>query len=273
MCADDYIVTWSSGEATCGSCSQAGSHTLPIIVGSIIVVGAAAIAFVCHKSGLAKQVKKVYRVGSVKLRLLFFAAQVISSFVSISSETGDKKKLPEPATTVAAALGATNLDLLSFISLRCLLPATDFYTTLLFKTTSPFALIVLLFLFPLVLQIVRKKPGGEGESRKAWWHTSAQYSLILLELVLPSTATTIGYTLACGAFLQTPCGGGGSISYRYNAIHRQVRRWVASASRFITGVRWFTAPHSLGDLRIDYGRDIPNRRVNVVVLCAAMARA
>ena len=147
-----------------------------MIYGTLIVIVGGLIVCLCKMKRFKKKVMKLYRIGKVKLRTIFFVFQVISSFASISKDTGAQVKYPQPAASVAAAMGAANLDLFSFVSLRCMLPDTHFYTNLLIKTTTPFAVIALLFTYPLVHRASRKP------YQKAW-QTSARLSLFMLELV------------------------------------------------------------------------------------------
>ena len=195
-----------------------------MIYGTLIVIVGGLIVCLCKMKRFKKKLMKLYRIGKVKLRTIFFVFQVISSFASISKDTGAQVKYPQPAASVAAAMGAANLDLFSFVSLRCMLPDTHFYTNLLIKTMAPFAVIALLFTYPLVLRASRKP------YQKAW-QTSARLSLFMLELVLPSTTTTIGQTLACDHFdngwflraqLTIPCDGS-----------RRRKVWVTYASLMI----------------------------------------
>ena len=161
--------------------------------------------------------RKLYAIGAVKWRCIFFTAQVIASFSSISSETGEKVPFPDPAGTFAAALGISNLDVFSFISLRCMLPETNFYTMLLIKTIGPFCFITMLFCIPLACYIAQRP------HRQAW-HTSARLSLLCLEVALPSITTTIVQTLICdqydnGSFLRA------ELSCACDDSHRR-EKWV-----------------------------------------------
>jgi hypothetical protein len=129
---------------------------------------------------------KIYRTGAVKLRILLFTAQIISSFTSISEETGAKTKYPQPAANVAGALGIANFGIFSFVSLRCMVPNTNFYTRLFMRTTTPFAIMALLFTYPLALRLLRKP-------HQAALKSSMRLSMLMLEVILPSTSTIIGY--------------------------------------------------------------------------------
>lgn len=193
MCDDNYLETWA-GDRACTRCNKGGSYTpLIVLLGSITFIGLAIAACTMKFYGLKRKLKKLYRTGAVKWRVLFFASQVISQFASISGSTGEKRKYPQPAATVAAVLGMANVEVFSFVSLRCVFPDTHFYTNLLFKTLGPFAAIALLWIYPLVCRILRK------DSRSAW-HFSARMSLIFLEIIVPSTTTSIVQALACEKF-------------------------------------------------------------------------
>ena len=219
VCADGYLLTWSR-EPICKPCGESENYVPLIIFGVGLVVVGGALGVVFYACNLKATAEALYAIGAVKGSVLFFTLQVISNFAQISSQTGDKKTYPEPAASVASALGIANLDVFSFVSLRCMAPDTHFYTTLLFKTVGPFAIIALVFFYPL---IKRGDPAA--------WRTSARYSLIFLELILPSTTTTIGQTLSCekfddGYFLRA------QLSVACDASNRR-RSWVAFASFMI----------------------------------------
>jgi len=84
------------------------------LIPSITLLVVVVLLIVCiRRVGKIKTLKKNFqnmkRVGSEQKKILFFMAQVISSFVSISNNTGEKKQHPQPASSVANALGAANL--------------------------------------------------------------------------------------------------------------------------------------------------------------------
>ena len=93
----------------------------------------------------------------------------------------------------AGALGASNLDVLGFVPIGCVFPDTDFYFHVLIKTVGPVCLIFLLWLYP-GFYLVRRSPHGEAT------RFAAQYSLYLLELLLPSISTTLSQALVCTRF-------------------------------------------------------------------------
>ena len=215
-CKDDYLRTWS-GTPKCARCDQSKVYVPLILLGGCAVFVGTAVACLSKIDRIKTTAQKLYVIGVVKWRYIFFTCQVISSFQSISSETGEKTPFPDPAGTFAAALGVSNLDVFSFISLRCMVPETNFYTVLLVKTVGPFCFIALLFCYPLACCIARRP------HRQAW-QTSARFSLLCLEIVLPSITTTIVQTLVCdsydnGSFLRaelsTACD---------DSLHR--KKWV-----------------------------------------------
>ena len=151
VCDDNYLETWA-GYRACQPCGDGGSYVpLIFLLSSAVLVGLSIAACVFKIKGCKKKVMKFYRTGSVKWRILFFAGQVISQFSSISGNTGEKRKYPQPAATAAAALGVSNVEVFSFVSLRCMMPETHFYTTLLIKTVGPFIVLALLWTYPALL--------------------------------------------------------------------------------------------------------------------------
>jgi hypothetical protein len=143
---------------------------------------------------------------------MFFTSQVISSFRAISSETGEKVPFPDPAGTFAAALGLSNMDVFSFVSLRCMIPETNFYTVLLVKTMLPFCMIALRFCYPLA-RCVARRPHRQA------WHTSARFSLLCLEVVLPSITTTVVQTV-----INTTTAHSSASNYRTHVTTRRIER-------------------------------------------------
>ena len=109
---------------------------------------------------------------------MFAPSQVISAFSGISSDTGSKGH-PEPAASFAGALGATNVDLLQFVPMSCIVPGSmDFYWKMCIRTLIPPALISLLWLYPLSC-VARRKPYAQAV------RTAAKLTLIGLEIVTP----------------------------------------------------------------------------------------
>ena len=193
VCDDNYLETWAQYRA-CQPCGQGGSYApLIILLSSVVLIGLSIVVCVLKIKGCKKKVMKFYRTGSVKWRILFFAGQVISQFSSISGNTGEKRKYPQPAATAAEVLGVSNIEVFSFVSLRCMMPDTHFYTTLLIKTVGPFVVLALLWTYPLFCFMIRKP------SRSAW-NFSARWSLVFLEVIVSATTTAIVQTLACDEF-------------------------------------------------------------------------
>ena len=102
-----------------------------------------------------------------------------------------------------------------------MLPGTDFYVKLLFKTLGPIMVILLLCTWPLTACAVGAP--YEEDARSA-----ARLGLVFLELVLPSVSTTIAETFVCqdfddGSFLraQLTLQCNGSVNRKY---------WVSYAS-------------------------------------------
>ena len=110
------------------------------------------------------------------------ALQVISEFATISNGTGDET-YPEPARTFVRALGVTNLDVLSFVPLGCILRETNFCHKALLKAISPPVVIALLWVYPLVMAF-RGLPSLAS-------NTAKRLTLLLLEVTLPNIATTL----------------------------------------------------------------------------------
>ena len=190
-CADEYFATW--GSKGCMTCADGGNHVSTIVVGLLAVVGAVIGLVVTFynkqkimKNARLKQALELYRIGSVKCRVLFFACQVISQFAKIWSATGDKD-YPDPAGAFAGALGLSNLDFLSILPMGCMLPNANFYDRLLMKSLFPFVVLFLMWLWPLKNRIMT----GSGVLTIHASRLTARNSLLLMELLLPSVSTTI----------------------------------------------------------------------------------
>ena len=198
-CEDDHLRTWT-GTPKCERCDESEVYFPLMMLGGCVLLIGTAVACLSKIESVRTNAWKLYSIGAVKWRCMFFTSQVISSFRAISNETGEKVPFPDPAGTFAAALGLSNLDVFSFVSLRCMVPETNFYTVLLVKTMLPFCMIALLFCYPLA-RCVARRPHRQA------WHTSARFSLLCLEVVLPSITTTVVQTLICdqydnGSFLR-----------------------------------------------------------------------
>ena len=75
-CAQNHFALWS-GRGGCKACERGESHTPTILLGLLVFMGALIFAATCVKKVKRSfpKIKLIYRVGSVKLRVLFFAAQ------------------------------------------------------------------------------------------------------------------------------------------------------------------------------------------------------
>ena len=78
----------------------------------------------------------------------------------------------------------SNLDLVAFVPVRCVFPATTYYDTLVFSTVTPLAVIALLWTFPIGRRIIGKPVAGAEVAL-------ARFSLLALEVVVSSVSTTI----------------------------------------------------------------------------------
>ena len=97
------------------------------------------------------------------------------------------------AATFAAALGVSNFDILSFIPVTCLFPATTFYDKLLFSTLAPLVPIALLWLPAFKKRITGMRSTSDEQSATRW-------SLFLLEFIVSSVSTTVVQTFSCDTY-------------------------------------------------------------------------
>ena len=209
----------------CDSCDASKGHAPTIIFASVIFVlfgVAGAIAYTQKQrvinSVFYQTARYFLRVGKVKIRLVFFSAQVLSEFSLIAQKTnagdgGGNGGFMEPAATFARSLGVANFDVLGFLPMNCVLPESSFYTKLLIKTVAPIVPLALLWSRPLAYTFT----GAHETRRLASLHLAAKMSLVWLELILPSVSTTIIETFVCSEFdddmfylnaqLTIPCNG------------------------------------------------------------------
>ena len=111
----------------------------------------------------------------------------------ISSGTSETGRYPEPAASLAAALGSTNLDVLGLLPVGCVLPHVNFYGALIFKTIGVLMPVALLWLWPLVLFVFRK------DSLLAKRFVGGA-TIIWMELAITSVSTSIVTTFVCDDF-------------------------------------------------------------------------
>lgn len=123
--------------------------------------------------------------------MLYVLFSVISEFATISSETGSSR-YPEPAATVASSLGLTNLNVFGLVPVDCFLNGS-FYNKLAMKTATPLVAVLVLWLYPLYLYL-------KGKDRSTAVHRAARFSLLGMELICPSTTSTIFRTFVCVRF-------------------------------------------------------------------------
>ena len=76
----------------------------------------------------------------------------------------------------------------------CLFPAASFYTILLFKTISPVVVVALFWSYAAFKHTTTRNDAADAT------RFAAQYSLLVLELVVSSVSTTIVRTYSCSEF-------------------------------------------------------------------------
>ena len=125
--------------------------------------------------------------------------QVVSQFASVVTTTSENATsssssgYSSSATNFAAGLSLSNLDLIAFVPVSCLFPATSFYDALLFKTLSPLVVLALLWTIPMYQWIT-------GKSTTHVRRTAAKWSLFLLEFIAASVSTTVTQTFECDEY-------------------------------------------------------------------------
>ena len=119
---------------------------------------------------------------------------MISAYSSISRGTSGGQGHPQPATTFAGIISASNLDFLRFVPMSCVIPGgMSFYWRMCIKTLIPPGVTFLLFLWPFSLKV-------RCQSWLAAARTVAYVVLLGIEVVAPSVATTVLQTFACDRF-------------------------------------------------------------------------
>jgi hypothetical protein len=205
-CDEMYFVSWAGD--SCEKCADSAQHAPSIWLGASVVVasfvGLAACAYrkkcktklssdeqqepetapqrrCCRQRRI--DLKTLARVSAGKLELIFVAAQVIGQFSSISINDGGRQ-YPQPASSLAGVLGVANFAVLDYFPTACASPRFDFYDKLLFMTVAPGA-VALMFWMPAVWRVANRRDSHETT------RTAVKYSLVWLELVLPSVSTVI----------------------------------------------------------------------------------
>ena len=85
--------------------------------------------------------------------------------------------------------------MLSYVPAECVVKQTDFYTALALKTIGPMVVIALLWTKPLLYFVAGRKDAVQAASQDA-----TAWSMLLLELCLPSVSTQILETFVCEHF-------------------------------------------------------------------------
>ena len=143
---------------------------------------------------------------------------MISQFATISSGTGEGT-YPEPAASFVRALAMSNLDILGFgefvvvscrlyltiavthsslqrtqkVPLGCIVRGSSFYHAVLFKTSAPVVIIVLLWCYPMSKSL-------RGQSSAAATRTVSRLVLLLLEVCLPNISTSLVQVFVCDIY-------------------------------------------------------------------------
>ena len=121
---------------------------------------------------------------------------MVSQFASVVTSTSENAPgssssgYSPSATTFAAALGLSNLDVLNFVPVTCLFPETKFYDVLVLKTLSPIVVLV-----TLLMNFAYRWIAGESSANAR--RTAAKWSLVVLEFVVSSVSTTVTQTFQC----------------------------------------------------------------------------
>jgi len=188
------------GANRCEACGDGAAHTPTIVLSSVmfaLAVLSASIVLLKRKkilwSSYLKRPKELRQAASVKLRILFFTAQIVSQYATISKSANGGREHPQPASFVAGILGATNLALLQFAPMGCILPNASFYNRLLIKCFGPIVPIALMMAWPVSLILT----GNDSEYATQF---ALRGIMVLLELLLPSISTTIFQTFGCVEF-------------------------------------------------------------------------
>ena len=222
-----HYMAWSSGK--CESCGNGASHapTIALACGVVTFFLLVAVVLGVKRKAITttityQRIPKAYKVGQVKISTMVFTCQVlfilnpslplarffsnryrshpqiISQFASVVTSTRASSDSssgghPSSATTFAAGLGLSNLDLVAFVPVRCVFPATTYYGTLVFSTVAPLAVIALLWAFPISQRVIGRRAANAERF-------VARLSLLVLEVVVSSVSTTIVRALSCEDF-------------------------------------------------------------------------
>ena len=135
VCDKGYFKSWA-GPPKCDVCDDTASYMPTILLAVLLFVPLAAgvVVLIFKLLVLIKKGQRLYEIGAMKMRIIFFGAQVISQYSIISGGTGEEKQYPEPSSTVVALLGIANLEIIKFVPLECIYRDADFYVKLQVKT-------------------------------------------------------------------------------------------------------------------------------------------
>ena len=152
--------------------------------------------------------------------------QVMFQFADIAAAS-DEIKFPDPAQGFVEALGVFNLDFVGYVPAACVWRDASFYTTLTVKTIGPVmvigTLVTMGFCHMTVLIANATRPGAKPPTtpeglappplakqiqniKRDVRVLYSTYILLFLELVLPSTSTTLFATFVwCAAIVRWFC--------------------------------------------------------------------
>ena len=96
----------------------------------------------------------------------------------------------------SASRSIANFEIFAYIPIECVVASQNFYHNLLLKTLGPLVFLGLLWLRPLWLRWTL----AEERQVKKVTSQMTKWTLMALELILPSVTTTIANTFACTRF-------------------------------------------------------------------------
>ena len=213
-CDKGWFLSWSGNQ--CRECENLKSHMESIIIGcSLFVIFVAAVVTVYvsraykHEriQGCVAKLTRFWYKFECKAFVLFVTAQVLYQYSTVTTSSGESG-YPEPAESFVNALSFSNLQFLSYVPAECIFLGSNFYTKLVIKTVGPLIVCALLWL-PVLCLFIKKLRLKSSRKRDAKaeqalqkelqeYRTSAiTYSMLFLELILPSVSTTIAQTFEC----------------------------------------------------------------------------
>ena len=148
-CARDFYAT--GGNSPCEDCGSTKGYAPTAAIGTsffVLFIAGGAIVKARRKRVIDSDCYRVaryfYRLGKVKMRLIFFCMQTLGEFSLISTNTADSdgNGFPEPAPVLARMLGVASFDVMKVIPMGCAFPEATFYSKLFVKTVGPLVPIV-----------------------------------------------------------------------------------------------------------------------------------